>query len=331
MPAAVVTGDKTLTIALAQTTAVIAELGVADRLASGPRTAAELAPEVGADADALHRVLRAGVVANVLRLSPDGRFRLTRLGQVLRSDHPRSVRAWVRHSGRKARVHAFADLLETVRTGESAFRRVHGKSVWEHFAAAPQDGEVFNAGMRAVTEMSVPPIVSGYPWPSGAVVCDVAGGVGTLLGGVLRGHPELCGILVDSPAALDEAVDLVGDLHDRIDLRAGDIFAKVPAEADIYLLKDILHDWDDRACSRILRTIRDAAPVGARLLLIEMLQERNRAHPAYSLADLEMMTQTENGRQRSVRELSALAGKAGFGYRTTYHLGLHSVVETFAV
>src|SRR5689334_19391306 len=308
VPAHVALFDKSIGIGRTHVIGALAELGVMDELARGPATAAELAPRVGADADALHRVLRAAAVERLVTLDGRGRFKIARLGRALVSDNPSNVRSWARYISLASTAAAWADLPESVRTGRSSFRRVHDASVWEWFAAHPDEEALFAGAMRRLTEEDAPAIVAGYPWPESGTVCDVAGGVGTLLAAILDARPGLRGVLVDAPGVLREAEAHLRarGLRDRVELAEGDIFSRVDARADVYLLKDVLHDWDDEASAKILSTVRATMPAGARLVLVETLQERNVPDLIASLADIQMLTQCEEGRQRSASELGAL-------------------------
>lgn len=313
IPAQFALFDKTIGVGRTHVLGTLAELGVADLLAGGPKTAAELAPQLHVDADTLHRVLRAAAVEGLVKLDRRGRFKLTRLAEPLRRDSPHSLRDWAIYMASPATTQAWADLTQSVRTGESAFPRVHGMSVWDWLAKHPDEERAFAGGMRRITEELAPAIVAGYDWPTGGVVCDVAGGVGTLLAAILRERPDLRGVLVDGRGVLDEAdawLSSVG-LRDRVELREGNIFEGVEAEADVYLLKDVLHDWGDPACAQILSTVRATMPPGSRLVLVEDLQERNKPSPTASLTDIQMLTQCDDGRQRSADELKKLLQEAG--------------------
>ncbi len=313
IPAQFAVFDKTIGVGRTHVLGTLAELGVADALATGPQTAAEMAPGLGVDADALHRVLRASAVEGLVKMDRRGRFTLTRLGEQLRSDAPHSMRDWARYIALPSTGSAWADLTESVRTGQSAFPRVHGMSVWDWFAANPDEERVFAGGMRRLTEELAPAIVAGYDWPRDGVICDVAGGVGTLLAAILGERPDLRGVLVDGRGVLAEAKPWLTErgLGDRVELKEGNIFERVEATADVYVLKDVLHDWGDDACATILRTVRKTMPAGARMVLVEDLQERNRPSATASLADVQMLTQCDDGRQRSADELRALLEQAG--------------------
>ena len=292
---------------------VVAELGVPDELARGRRTAAQLAAALKLDADYLHRVLRVLAVHGVVRLDRRGRFRLTRTGRRLTSADARSVHPWVRYLNLPSTQAACSGLTAALRTGEPPFPAVHGRSVWDHFAAHPDEERLFAAAMRQVTRIDLPAVVGGYPWPERGTIADVAGGVGTVLAAILRERPQLRGKLVDAPGVLGEAEEHLAraGVRGRVELEPGNIFERVDAAADLYVLKDILHDWDDARSARILATVRAAMRPGARLVVVERVQERDVPDPITSLVDLHMLTQCDGGRQRSVGELHDLLRGAG--------------------
>lgn len=308
LPPEVALFNHSIGFGLTRSLGALAEHRVADALADGPATAAELAGRLELDGDSLHRLLRAAAVYGLVRLDRRGRFRLTKVGQAVREDHPRSMRAWVRYLNLPSTQAAWAAVGDSLRTGEPSFPAVHGRSVWEHFGDHPEEERIFAAAMRNFTELDVPAVVDGYPWPAAGTVCDVAGGVGTLLAGVLRARLGLNGVLVDAPGVLAEAEAhlAAAGVRERVALSEGDMFAHVDARADVYVLKDVLHDWDDERSLTILQTVRRAMPDGARVVLVETLQERSRPDPIASLVDVHMLTQTDGGRQRSVEELHVL-------------------------
>jgi O-methyltransferase len=293
--------------------AAIAELGIADQLADGPRTAPELAVAAHCDADALHRALRAAAVTGIVRLDRAGRFHATRLTQALTSDAPYYSADWCAFVASPAHQAAWGGLVHTIRSGEPAFRRVNGLSLFDWFGAHPVEGSNFTNGLSGLTLTEAAAIASAYPFPAAGIVCDIAGGTGVLLGEVLRRHPALTGILVEAPAVLTDAaahLDSMG-VTDRVTLLRGDLFGVFVAAADVYLLKWILHDWSDADCTRILRNVAAAMPVGAKLVIVEGLQDANNAHQRFSPIDLEMLIVTEGGRERSVPEFHDLIVSSG--------------------
>lgn len=324
--------QHTMAGARAQVIGVVAELGVPDLLADGPATAEELAGKLGVDADVLHRVLRAGADDGLFRLDRRGRFRLTRLGGALRSGAEPSLRPWARYLALESTRAAWADLGESVRTGDAAFPRVHGTSVWSWFADHPEEERLFAAAMRQLTELDAPALAASPLLAGGGTHCDVAGGAGTLLGTMLVADPGLRGVLVEAPGVLTEAeahLDGLG-VRDRAELVSGDIFGEIDATADSYSLKNILHDWDDERSLSILRAVRATMPPGSRLVVIEQKQERNEASHFASITDLQMLTQCDDGRERSEAELRDLLSEAGLRPGRSGRAGLHQVVEGLA-
>ncbi|HEX9288150.1 MAG TPA: methyltransferase [Anaeromyxobacteraceae bacterium] len=293
---------------------VAARLRLADLLAGGALDAADLARATRADPDALHRALRALATAGVFTLRADGRFENNRLSEALRSDAPASLRALLEYLGSAANVSAWGDVDRTVATGKSAFERVHGMSVWSWLTRHAEEERTFAAAMAGVTEIDAPAVAAGYPFGELARVCDVAGGRGTLLAEILRRHPRLRGVLLDVPQVVAEAPAFLEarGVSGRVECVGGSFFDEVPRGCDAYLLKDVLHDWDDAASLRILGACRRAAAPGARLLVAEILVERHETASPGPLVDVQMMVVCQEGRQRSAAEHHALMARAGF-------------------
>ena len=324
--------QRSMGIASTQVMAAMADLGVADALAHKKSTAAQMAPRVGADADSLHRLLRAAAVHGLVRLDRRGRFGLTRTGRALRSDAPATLAPWARYLGLKSTRDAWGGLAESVRTGAPAFSRVHGSTVWDWFAEHPEEERLFATAMRSLTEFDGPSLLSSDLWPEQGTVCDVAGGAGTLLAAVLAARPGLRGTLVEAPGVLMQAEANLRSkgLADRVELVEGDLLGTIEARADVYVLKNILHDWDDETCARILASVAATMPARSRLLLVEQLQEPNRPHPFASITDLQMLTQCEGGRERSAAELRGLLAAAGLTPGRIDRTGASALVEGVA-
>ena len=293
--------------------AAFAELGVADHLSSGPKTADELAVLVQCDGDALHRALRAAAACNLVRLDKRGRFHTTRLLEPMRSADPDATADWCRYIGSPSLQVAWADLAETIRSGQNGFHRINGMTTFEWFDAHPDEGRRFASGLGGLTRAEAHMIIAAYGFPATGIVCDIAGGAGVLLGEILRARPGLRGVLVEAPLVLAEAAAYLASigLADRVQLVEGDLFGRIEAAADIYLLKWILHDWDDATCERIIKNVASAMPSGARLVAIEGNQDRNEVHQRFSMIDLQMLTMTEGGRERSGGEMEQLLTNGG--------------------
>jgi hypothetical protein len=318
-------------LATTQLLAVVAKLRIADLLASGPRTAQELALETHTHPEAMHRMLRALVSLNVFALdTTTGRFRNNRLSSALRTDVTGSARAVVEYFGTRAHVLAWADAEETIRTGRNAFERVHGMAVWDWFACHPEEERLFADGMQALTAADAPAVAAAYPFGEVQRICDVGGGRGTLLAYVLAAHPHLRGVLFEAPGVVGMAREFLHawGLADRVDILSGNFFAGVPEGCDAYLLKDVLHDWDDARALQILRTVRQAMQPGQRVLLCETLVEPMETALPGPLMDVCMMMVCREGRQRSRAEVATLLEQAGFTYTRVLPTALPiSIVE----
>ncbi|MEO6204909.1 MAG: methyltransferase, partial [Mycobacteriales bacterium] len=242
----------------------------------------------------------------------NGTVRATRLTRTLRSNDVHAVGAWCRYLSSAAHQMAWGDLATSVRTGEPAFRRVHEQSLFDWFASHGDEGDQFTHGLAGLTLADAPFVLAAMDLPSEGVVCDIAGGRGVLLAEVLTVRPGLRGVLIESTSVLAEARTYLGErgLLERTELVEGDMFADIDVTADLYLLKWILHDWDDATCQRLLKGVAAAMPTGARLAVIEGLQEPNVVDARLSMIDLEMLVVTEGGRERSGDDLRGLLAAA---------------------
>ncbi len=309
-------------------------LGIADRLAAGPRTAAELATATGADPDALARLLRALATERLLRRDAAGRFHGTRLSRALTTGAATSFAAFTDYFGSSSNAAAWADFETTVRSGRNAFERVHGMSVWDWFERHPEERDAFAAAMAALTELEAPRLAALYPFDEIGTLCDVGGGRGTLLAAILARHAGLRGMLVDAAGVLAVARPFLAErgVLERVELVAGSFFESVPAGADAYLLKNVLHDWDDERCRSILDRCRAAMASGRRLLLVEDVVEADTVTGLGPLVDLQMMTVCSEGRERSRAEYHRLLAGAGFALRRVFAGGAGSqILEGVAV
>lgn len=310
-----------------------ARLRIADLLADGPASAGELAARTATDADSLHRMLRGLATLGVFALSPDGRFRNNRLSAPLCSGGAGSLRQYADYFGSASNVLAWADFDWTLATGRSAFQRMHGMTVWDWFDAHPAEREVFAGAMVSLTELFAAGVATCYPFAEVHCVCDVGGGSGTLLAELLLRHPHLRGVLFDGPGVVELARSFFAGkgLAERAETVAGSFFAEVPAGCDAYLLKNVLHDWDDERAYQILANCRRAMQPGGRLLVVEAVVEPAGTSDIGPLSDLQMMTVCCEGRERGGGELEELLKRAGF--RLTRLLptpGPMSVIEGIA-
>jgi hypothetical protein len=276
---------------------VAAVLGIADELADGPRAVGDLATATATHAATLHRLLRALAAVEVLREEPDGMFGLSALGEALRGP----AGSMAAFHGRPYHWVAWGQLLHSVRTGENAFQAVHGMDVWEYRARHPEEGAVFDAAMTGFSRRVNAAVAAAHDFGRYGVIVDVGGGHGALLAGILARHPGVRGVLFDQPAVV------AGAQADGFEIVGGSFFESVPAGGDAYLLKSILHDWEDEPAIEILRACRRAARVGTALLVVE----REFALPATKLSDLNMLV-GPGGRERTLEEYAALMAPAGY-------------------
>ena len=240
---------------------VAADLGLADHLAAGPRTAADLAAAVSADPDSLHRLMRALSTVGVCAEQEDGSFVLTTLGEGLRSDVTASMRPLARTLRDPALWSAWGHLGHSVHTGENAFEALHGIDVWTHRQHHPEHNAIFNDNMASLSGLVADAVTTAYDFSGRSTVVDVGGGHGVLLEAVLDRHHYLTGVVFDQAPALRRSptAGASESVASRWAAVSGSFFDAVPA-ADVYLLKSILHDWPDDRCVDILRSCRRPLP-----------------------------------------------------------------------
>jgi hypothetical protein len=291
---------------LSQALSAAAALRLSDLLADGPCTAAELAGASGTHEPTLRRLLRALVAVGVYERGDDGRYALTELGAVLRSDVPGSLTGWAELIGRPYYVQTWAGLLDSVRTGENAFARIHGTSVWEYRVARPDESAVFDRAMTSTSGAVVDAVATAYDFGRFGTVVDVGGGRGHQLAAILARHPGVHGVLFDQP----EAVAAVTP-GDRVRTVGGDFFSAVPEGGDAYVLKAVLHDWPDEESVAILRSCRRAMAPSATLLLVEQVLDLAPDPVRTALSDLNMLVMP-GGQERELAEYEALLSAAGF-------------------
>ncbi len=299
---------------ISQAISAAAELGLADHVTDGPQTPETLAGRVHADAPSIRRLLRALASVGMFAEDEGGRFAQTPLSETLRSDVPGSIRGMALHVGAPASVTAWADLTTSIRTGEPAFRRVHGKSFFEYLAGAPDHAKAFDHAMHGVSSTELAGILAAYDFSDAGVIVDVGGGDGTLLGAILARYPQLRGVVADLPHVIARTREglRASPLRDRIELVEASFFETVPSGGATYLLKHILHDWSDELSTQILRHVRRAIPAGGRVLVFESVLQAGNAPDFGKLLDLEMIAITEGGRERTERDFAALLDATGF-------------------
>jgi O-methyltransferase len=296
----------------AQAIHVAAHLRLAEALAEGSRTVAQLAEETGTHAPSLCRLLRALVSIGIF-IEPNGsQFANSELSHFLRPDVSGSMYAmamldpdWMWRT--------WGDLLHSVRTGEPSFNKIHDMPIWRYFTERdPTQGAMFNKVVADSSAAVNLPIARAANLSGARTVVDVGGGHGGLLTALLTAHPSIeTGILFDQPHVIDEARAALSLAPDkRIQLESGDFFTAVPADADVYVMKWILHDWDDTACVKLLTTCRAAMAPHSRVLVAELILDPDNSDELTYFYDLTMLVNT-TGKERTIAEFQALYDAAG--------------------
>jgi hypothetical protein len=291
---------------------VAAELGIADLLKDGPRGIADLAAATHTHADSLFRLLRALASIGVFAETVPRTFAMTPLAEGLRSDAPQSQRALARMMGAE-QYQAWGDLLYSVQTGHKAFDRMFGKPIFDWLAEHPDKAEIFDGAMTGIHGRETGAVIEAYDFSGIRVLADVGGGNGSNLIAVLQANPQLRGMLFDLPHVVERARPHFEDagVAERCTLQGGSFFESVPGGADAYLMRHIIHDWDDELSRTILRNIRKVIPAEGKLLIVEaVIPPGNDPFPIKFL-DLTMLT-IPGGKERTRQEYETLFRESGF-------------------
>ena len=292
---------------------VAAELGVADVLAPGPLPVEQVAEQVGADPQALYRLLRLLASYSVFTERADGRFALTPMAAALRSGTEGSMRDIAVLMGHPTHWEDWGHLLEAVRTGEPSLPKLRGMGAFDYLEANPEYGAVFIGGMGNMSDTETAPILAGYDFSRFETVVDFGAGRGTLLAGILQRSPRSRGILVDPRVETNGAAQYLREqgVADRCAIDRSGLFDPVPSGGDAYVLKHIVHDWPEPRVLEMLTNIRKSINPGGRLLLIEMVPTPGNAPHAGKLVDLWLMLLV-GGQERTAAQYADLLAAAGF-------------------
>ena len=295
---------------ITQAVSVAAELGIADLLAGRPLRVEELAEQSGAHAGALYRILRALASVGVFAEEAGHRFALTPMADLLRTDAAGSQRAYAIMMGGEFQA-TWGELMHSARTGEPGFQKRFGKPFFEYMTEHADRHGIYDAAMTVVHGAETEPMLDAYDFSAFRTVADIGGGKGLMLAGLLKRHSGVQGILFDLPAVADRAHASISSLglQDRCRIEGGDFFQAVPQGVDAYLLRHIIHDWEDADAVRILRNCREAMNGDGRVLVVEMLIPQGGASGFSKWLDLMMLL--VGGRERTREEYSALFASAG--------------------
>ena len=316
---------------VSQAIAVAAELGITDLLKDGPMTTADIARTANASEDGVYRLLRALGSVGLFAETGNRSFRLTPLGRLLRTDSPQALGGYARFTGHDSTWRPWGELRHSVRTGEPAFDHVFAMPIFEYFAKMPESAAVFDAAMTSISTLESKAVVSAYDFSGINTLVDVAGGHGLMIMTILKANRRMRGILFDLPHVTAGATATLqrGSVADRCQIVSGDFFASVPEGGDAYVLKHIIHDWDDERATQILRNCHRAMQPSGKVLIVDaVIPPGNSAHFG-KLLDLEMLVLTPRGRERTQGEFRELLKRSGFRLRRVVSTETHlSVVES---
>jgi DNA-binding transcriptional ArsR family regulator/SAM-dependent methyltransferase len=318
---------------VAQGISAAADLGIADALANGPLSVKDLAVAVEADANTLHRLLRALTSRGIFRLRRDGRYELTALAEPLRRDAKISVAAAARWMGSPVSREHWTLLTDCVRSGRDVATEIRGQTFFDYVAGQPEIQDSFNQAMSCFSEVAIAPIISVYDFSRYSTIVDVGGGQGRLLAAILTETPHARGVLFDLPHVVADApAELRRDgVAGRVDVVEGCFFDDEIPAGDLYVLKNVIHDWPDAAAVRILSNVRASARTGAHVLLAELVIPRHDRDFAGKWLDLEMLACVD-GRERTAGEYRGLLSAAGFRMtRVVQTVSPLSIVEAVAI
>lgn len=292
---------------------VLAKLGIPDLLQSGPKSVEELAQATETHAPSLYRLLRALASNGVVKIEDDGRFALTPLSEALVTGVPGSVRWFIISELGQEHYPAWGNLMHSVKTGEIAFDNHFGADIWKYFAQNPEDAAVFNNSMSGMTAVANEAITSRYDFSPFNKIVDIGGGHGGLITSILKQNPEAKGVLFDADVVIEGArprLEAEG-VADRCEAVSGDFFKAVPAGGDVYVMKWIIHDWEDEKAITILKNCRSQMQPNGRLIIVDCVVPENNEPDFSKTFDLNMMVMT-GGKERTAAEFSQLLEAAGF-------------------
>lgn len=312
----------------------VVRAGIAELLEElGPLDAKAIAKSKSLDADAVHRTLRALSNMGLFSMTDDGLFSNNAASRAIAGGKLSRSREWALYFSSPSNVAAWLDYDHVLRTGKNGFAHVHEKSVWDWFDAHEDEREMFAHAMMGLTVADAPMIASLYPFSDVKKLCDVGGGRGTLLSELLLRNPHMNGVLCEGAGVAESAKKLfvARAIDDRVEIVTGSFFEKVPEGCDAYSMKNILHDWDDARSKKILSVVRAAMKPGAKLLLCEMIVDRNSRDVIGTRADLQMMVVCDEGRERSVDEFRVLLDETKFRLARVFRSPTICVIEAEAV
>jgi hypothetical protein len=317
----------------ARAISIVAELRIADLLSDGSKTAEELALTTKSHPRSLYRLLRACASVGIFSEDADKRFSLCPMAEFLRSNHPESLRAFAEMLAHAEQFQTWSAFDFSVQTGTPAFDKVYGMPIFEYYPTHPKSGQMFNDAMTSMSLGSSMAVMQAYDFSGINKLVDIGGGHGFLLASVLQKYPTMTGVLYDTAPIVEEAKELLAKqgVSSRCETVGGNFFESAPSGGDAYMMKHIIHDWNDEECVKILKHCRKGITEGGRLLVIEMVVPEGNEPSFSKLLDLQMLAVLP-GCERTEAEYSTLFGEAGFLLtKIVPTMSPYSVIEGVAI
>ncbi len=300
---------------VSQAVSVAAKLGIADLVKDNPQTIRELAEKTATHERSLYRLLRSLASVGVFRETEEKVFALSPLAEPLVSERAGSVRDAAIFMGADWHWNVYGAMMHSVKTGEAAWKQIHGAEVFPYFQQNPAEYEIFNRAMSSFSAMAMPVIEAATNenvFDGAKTLVDVAGGHGTLLAGFLKANPQLEGVLFDLPEVTERAPEFLAKegVSERVETVSGDFFESIPENCDVYMMKHIIHDWDDERAVKILKNIAAVMNETGKVLIVEQVVPAGNAAHAGKIMDLEMLV-SPGGIERTEEEYRDLLAQAG--------------------
>ncbi len=316
VPPSVAVFEKSQYFWISKAIGVVCDLNVADLLVSGPKKIEKIAEATHTNDQALYRLMRALAGEGIFKEYPGRIFSNTALSKGL-ADGKGSMKNMIRHQFNPTNWDIIGKLDFSISTGKSAANELFGTDVFSHLQKNPDKNELYNKAMTDTSALSSAAFLASYSFKNHKLIVDIGGGEGYLLSIILNKHPHLKGIVFDLPHVVKSAPENFSkfELGDRVKAVEGDFFKSVPTGGDVYIMKNILHAFDDTLCLSMLETIGNSIEKGTKLLIMEAVIEENNQPGFGKLFDLQMLIGTNGGKERTQKEFETLLGKSGFGLK----------------
>jgi hypothetical protein len=288
-----------------------AKLGIADLLEDGPKSSDDIAKETESNPDATYRLLRALASEGIFKETQGRVFELTPVAETLQKNHPMSVRPFVLLAGGSIWREPWGNILHSIKTGEAAFENVFKKGFFDYLNEHEEEREIFSDWMTRTSRMNCPVIATSYPFSKFHKVVDIGGGQGSLLAHILRKHNTVNGVLFDLPDIVKNASEIDGAISSRCEIVGGDFFKTVPEGGDLYIMQQIIHDWNDELANKILANCRNVMADSGRLLVVDAVIKPGNSRDINKIVDLQMLLINKGGKERTEQEFRKLFRDAG--------------------